>query len=209
MAGDTTHTTILMMAGYAGSGKTTLAREIQARTGIDFLSKDELKRENLAAGADPYLAGWEAHISLIEYVKRHCLCERKSLIIDCSNQLPFLLENILHALFCLESEKRFSVHLKTIFCVAPQEDRARRLARRGSVFAPYITSLPRVRRDEEILIDFAHLFAEQLEVRAQLDVILTNKLFQFETFSSEYKNLLVVNTAFHTDVFPKIMTMLA
>ena len=62
----------LLMAGFAGAGKTTLAtwlyEKLLQHKGLEWrvLDKDNLKRNHLAEGEEPELAGWNAYEDLFD-----------------------------------------------------------------------------------------------------------------------------------------------
>src|SRR3974377_1506744 len=112
---------LLLMAGFAGAGKTTLARWLKDsfdKLGLKWkmLSKDDLKLAHLKLGEEIEQAGWHAFEDLFELVKQE-LEERRSLIIDTSNEKPFIFENITRVTKQLE-QHQIQTHMKVILCVA-------------------------------------------------------------------------------------------
>ncbi len=95
------HPTLLLMAGFAGAGKTTLAAKLKEEflqcgdQSWEVLDKDLLKRKYLEEGQEVELAGWKAFEDLFNLIAQKAINNKKSVIIDTSNERPFIHENIL------------------------------------------------------------------------------------------------------------------
>jgi predicted ABC-type ATPase len=143
---------LLFMAGFAGVGKTTLARWLNARLRQEqrnewkLLNKDGFKINRLITGEEEKLAGWNAHEDLFKAIRDEVIEQGHSVIVDVSNEMPFIFETIIQMLnkhFAIGKEKRpapfdYMVYL----CITNQKVRSRRLHERGSSFFPHIKRLP-------------------------------------------------------------------
>lgn len=161
--------TLVLMAGFAGAGKTTLARWLSNQSHWEILNKDDLKLERLAQGESVAPAEWEAFveqagrqafIDLLNLIEEKVMKGQQSVIIDTSNEKPLIFEDILAILKKVEA---LNIHaqLKIILCVASKETRTVRLQERGSVFAPHVRELPSIRDDSELSERFKHLPMEK------------------------------------------------
>ncbi len=153
---------LLLMAGFAGTGKTTLANWLfdrlrELNLDWEILIKDKFKREHLELQEDVKLAGHNAYDDLFTIVEQEVLTKRKSCIIDTSNEHTFILNTIQEALKKTEHYHVQPYHIKVIFCVADKETRTKRLKARGSEFKPYNTELPLIRDDKELVELFSHI----------------------------------------------------
>lgn len=191
---DGERTQVILMAGYAGSGKSTFAHWMVKQTSISMIAKDTIKLNLLDQGAPWDMAGWEAYIELLSFIKRYALEGGQSLIVDCSNEHQFVYQDVLHAVYCLHAYNASRVSIKVVLCVTPRGVREARVNQRGSVFAPHWMDLPNVGRDEEMVQKFGHLFSEEEQLERELDEIVSSeaKMRHFLTFSRG--NTLVVNT---------------
>src|SRR5215469_190267 len=83
---------LLLMAGFAGAGKTTLADWLLPRlhepeaSKWEILKKDVLEIKHLAAGKKEELAAWDAFEELFELAEQKMLADKTSLIIDTNNE---------------------------------------------------------------------------------------------------------------------------
>lgn len=148
--------TLVLMAGFAGAGKTTLAKRLEYWLGWEVLNKDEFKRQRLAQGEEVESAGWNAFEELFCQIKEKVIQQQKSVIIDTSNENPFIFEKVQEVLETLES-RQIQAQFKVILCTATKETRTRRLLKRGSVFSPYVVELPAILDDSELPERFKHL----------------------------------------------------
>lgn len=157
--------TLVLMAGFAGAGKTTLAKRLSYWLGWEMLNKDDLKLQRLAQGTyieptdwDKFVekAGWDAFEELLDLIEEKVVQKQQSIIIDTSNEKPFIFENVLQI---LEKVERIHIHarLQVVLCVANKETRTARLHRRRSVFEPYVHELPTILDDSELSERFKHL----------------------------------------------------
>lgn len=153
--------TLVLMAGFAGAGKTTLARRLGYWLHWEVLNKDEFKRRRLAQGEEVESAGWNAFEDLFSQVEEKVIKQRQSVIIDTSNEKPFIFESVLEVLEILE-RLQIQAQLKVILCSATKETRTKRLLKRGSVFAPYVRELPTILDDSELRERFKHLPADKV-----------------------------------------------
>lgn len=159
---------LLLMAGFAGAGKTTLAKWLieqldksAASYGSEsskwkILSKDHLKLHHLRLGEEVKQAGWNAFEDLFKNLKEEVFEKRKSVIIDTSNEHPFVLDHIIQVMRQLE-QHHIRPYLRVILCVANKETRANRLRERGSEFSPFVENLPEIVDDSELEDRFGHL----------------------------------------------------
>jgi deoxyadenosine/deoxycytidine kinase len=153
---------LLLMAGFAGAGKTTLAEWLIKRLNKPepykwkILSKDQLQLNHLLLGEEVKQAGWNAFEDLFRHLKEEVLMQGKSVIIDTSNEHPFVLKNILQVMKQLE-QHHIRPYLKVILCIANKETRTRRLRERGSEFEPFVKDLPDIVDDSELEKCFKHL----------------------------------------------------
>src|SRR5258708_34586248 len=85
--------TLLLMAGLAGTGKTELASVMSAKLNWRILNRDKLKYALLEKGVEAEQAGWIAFEQLFTLIKE-ALLRGESVIIDTSNEKPFVFENI-------------------------------------------------------------------------------------------------------------------
>ncbi len=161
--------TLLLMAGFAGAGKTTLARLLHQEFGWVVINKDELKLAHLASG-DWQAMDEDAQRSFIEDAGRaafnemleltyEALLQRKSVIVDTSNEKPAIFDD-LQLLLRRVSEGAYPCQprLLIVLCMATREERTTRLQKRGSVFEPYVHELPSILDDTELPTRFQHLF---------------------------------------------------
>lgn len=153
--------TLVLMAGFAGAGKTTLAKRLSYWLHWEVLNKDEFKRQRLAQGEEVESAGWNAFEDLFSQIKEKVIKQHQSVIIDTSNEKPFIFENVLEVLKTLERHQ-IKAQLKVILLVASKETRTKRLLKRGSVFAPYVLELPTILDDAELPERFKHLPADKI-----------------------------------------------
>ncbi len=151
---------LLLMAGFAGVGKTTLAKKLNESLGWKMLSKDDLKLERLKNGEEVEQAGWNAFNDLFELIKQKVIIDGESVIIDTSNEMPFIFDNIKQVQQQME-EHCIRGHLKVLLCFADKEIRERRLFERGSMFSPHVTELPTILDDSELLTRFNHLLLKE------------------------------------------------
>ncbi len=154
---------LILMAGFAGAGKTTLAKRLSYWLQWEVLNKDVLKLERLARGEEEEPAGWNAFKDLFEHIEKKVVEQGESVIIDTSNEKPFIFETIQQVLEQLRS-MHIDAQLQVILCVATKETRTKRLNKRGSVFAPYVQKLPMILDDAELPERFKHLPADRVQI---------------------------------------------
>jgi predicted kinase len=192
--------TLLFMAGFAGAGKTTLATWLHQKLQWEMLSKDRLKIGHLAAGEEERQAGWNAYVDLFELIKQKAIKPGKSVIIDASNEKPFVFKDVKATIEELaESQNEF--HLKTILCVASKQVREKRISKRGSVFAPYVQDPPAILDDSELPERFHHLFSEDSHL---LDYLrnLSSHQTELECFTSfSGPEALIFNTNASVEIY--------
>jgi predicted kinase len=155
--------TLVLMAGFAGAGKTTLAKRLSYWLQWEVLNKDVLKLERLARGEEEEPAGWHAFEDLFRHIEKKVVGQGKSVIIDTSNERPFIFENVQQVLEQLRCMHIYA-QLQVILCVATKETRTKRLNKRGSVFAPYVQKLPMILDDAELPERFKHLPADKVQI---------------------------------------------
>jgi predicted kinase len=185
--------TLLLMAGFAGAGKTTLARWLKDQLGWRVLNKDDFKFARLAKGEDPEKAGWNAFLEMLKEIEHETMKRGESVIVDTSNEKPFIFNDVKKIQEQLEMHN-IRVHLEVVLCVATQETRTQRLYKRGSVFAPYVAELPTILDDSQWTEKFQHLLVAEPELLRQFQHIIENpvELEHFQPFSSN--NTLILNT---------------
>lgn len=161
--------TLLLMAGFAGAGKTTLARRLHQEFGWVVINKDELKLAHLASGDWQAMdaeaqrtfieeSGRTAFNELLEYTYQ-TLQQRKSVIVDTSNEKPAIFNDLQQLLTRLsEGECPLQPRLLIVLCMATKEERTARLEKRRSVFEPYVHELPTILDDTALPERFQHLF---------------------------------------------------
>jgi predicted kinase len=182
------------MAGFAGAGKTTFATTLnQKLLQWEMLNKDTFKQKRLARGEEEEQAGWYAFEDLLRLIKEKSLNEGKSAIIDTSNERPFVFQYVLQALQEIAPDQLHS-RLKIILCLASKSIRTKRIARRGSVFAPYVQSLPTILDDTELPERFHHFLADYPDLLTKIEHLATHQedLERFAAFSCG--NVLILNT---------------
>lgn len=204
---------LLFMAGFAGAGKTTFATALnQHILHWKVLDKDTLKLNRLATGEEEEEAGWNAFEDLLKMIREEAIKKGKSAIIDASNEKPFVFHDVLKVLREGEpSQMKFS--LKIILCVASKPTRTQRIHKRGSVFAPYVQSLPDILDDAELPERFYHFFDEDPEALRQLQYLASRRkeLECFSSFSSGKALILNTNVPLETypeDIWDKIKAFL-
>lgn len=191
---------LLLMAGFAGAGKTTLARLLCEQFECAMINKDDLKLERLARGNWSAMdeaartifierAGWEAFEELLR-LTREALLEKKSVIIDTSNEKPAIFDDIMELLALLrEGEYPVQPHLLIILCTATRETREQRLEQRGSVFKPYVHELPDVLDDSKLSERFSHLLQEKnllyVDTELPLQIYANHVLDLVQTYLSQ------------------------
>jgi len=153
---------LLLMAGFAGTGKTTLARWLfeklrKSNSEWEILIKDNFKRAHLAQKEDVESAGWHAFKDMFALLEREVLAKRKSCIIDTSNERTFVFDTIQTALKQPEHCHTQPYQVKVLLCIADREIRTRRLEQRGSEFKPFVQELPKVLADSSFEDCFKHL----------------------------------------------------
>lgn len=153
--------TLVLMAGFAGAGKTTLAKRLAYWLHWEVLNKDDLKLERLAQGERIESAGWNAFEDLFNLLEKKVITQRQSVIIDTSNERPFIFEKVWEVFEALEKLQSHA-QLKVILCRADKETRTKRLLERGSVFSPYVLELPIILDDSELQERFKHLPREKM-----------------------------------------------
>ena len=151
---------LVLMAGFAGVGKTTLAQRLNASLKWKMLNKDDLKLRRLANGEEVEQAGQNAFDELFELIEQEAIANGESVIIDTSNERPFIFENVTKVVEKME-ECQIQARLKVILCVANKEIRTKRLYDRGSVFAPHVQELPTILDDSEWPERFKHLSVDE------------------------------------------------
>jgi predicted kinase len=154
-----TEPTLLLMAGFAGAGKTTLAKRLNESLQWKMLSKDDLKLKHLKRDEEVEQAGWNAFNDLFELIEQKTIIDGESVIIDTSNEKPFIFANIEQVMQQMESH-HIRAHLKVLLCVADKETRTHRLHERGSMFFPYVKELPTILEDSELATCFNHLLKD-------------------------------------------------
>lgn len=164
---------LVLMAGFAGAGKTTLATWLHQKFGWTILSKDQLKRTRLARGEEVSQAAEQAFEDLFMLIEEEVIKQGRSVIVDTSNEKPFVFEGISRVLEQI-TEGRLQPHLKVVLCVANKETRTQRLYQRGSVFAPYVQDLPVIWDDTEILQLYRHLFSDDPHLFGELQRLLSD-----------------------------------
>lgn len=155
--------TLVLMAGFAGAGKTTLATWLSRQLHMRVLNKDDLKYQRLASGEDVEQAGWSAFEELFELIEEEVVIRGNSVIIDTSNEKPFIFGNILQLMEKLEN-RQIQAQLKIVLCNASKETRTARLIERGSVFEPYCHELPTILDDSELPSRFEHLPPDKVRI---------------------------------------------
>lgn len=156
--------TLVLMAGFAGAGKTTLAKRLGYWLHWKILNKDELKLAHLAKGEREEQAGWHAFEELMQQIDELVIKQRKSVIVDTSNEWPFIFKNSQRAVDQLQAMQQINARIHVVLCKANKETRTERLQKRGSVFAPYVQKLPTILEDDELTDRFKHLPADKILV---------------------------------------------
>src|SRR6185437_795618 len=82
--------TLVLMAGFAGAGKTTLATWLHKKFGWTILSKDQLKCARLAKGEEVNQAAEQAFEDLFLLIEKEVIKQGASVIVDTSNEKPFV-----------------------------------------------------------------------------------------------------------------------
>jgi hypothetical protein len=206
------------MAGFAGAGKTTLAtwlyEKLLQHKGLEWrvLDKDNLKRNHLAEGEEPELAGWNAYEDLFDLLACEVVGKGVSAIIDTSNEKPFIHENISLMLKQMERDGT-PARLKVILCLANQETRRVRVHERGSMFQPYVDELPLVLADSELWARFRHLSEDDLPLQSYLQRFSSDSEGEGPFTCLRSDHALIVNTnqpldTYAPEVWDEIMNFL-
>lgn len=166
---------LVLMAGFAGAGKTTLAGWLYKKFGWIILSKDQLKRDRLVKGEEVTQAAEQAFEDLFALIETQVIENGVSVIVDTSNEKPFVFERILKVLERMTDEHMRPL-LKVVLCVASKEERTKRLLKRGSVFSPFVKELPTIWDDSQILQLYRHLFLNDPQLLEQFQHLLNDSV---------------------------------
>lgn len=147
---------LLFMAGFAGAGKTTLAQWLYNKLDWIVVDKDALQRSFLATGVEKELAGWNAFEELFGLIEK-ALTQGKSVIVDTSNEKPFIFERAINMLQHRRDGQQASLNYMILFCLASEQTRMQRLQKRGSTLSPYYEELPSILPDSELRNRLGHL----------------------------------------------------
>lgn len=195
---------LVLMAGFAGAGKTTLATWLHQKFGWTILSKDQLKRTRLARGEEVGQAAEQAFEDLFMLIEEDVIKQGSSVIVDTSNEMPFVFNRILSVLEQI-TEERLRPHLKVVLCIANKETRTQRLYQRGSVFAPYVQDLPVIWDDSEILQLYHHLFSDDPQLFEELQRLLndSDELEHFKCLPGA--KTFIVNTCLPLEIYSQLI----
>jgi predicted kinase len=155
--------TLVFMAGFAGAGKTTLAKRLMAKLEKDeweVLHKDDFKLKRLSRGEDTEQAGWKAFEELFARTAQEVIGGGKSVIIDTCGYPAFILNDMLNIM----RKHGRQIQVKVILCIADKETRTKRIYLRGSVFAPFDEELPAIPDDSDAPAYFQHLPSDRLNL---------------------------------------------
>src|SRR5258707_4539773 len=204
------HPTLLLMAGFAGAGKTTLATKLKEEflqcgdQSWEVLDKDLLKRKHLEEGQEVELAGWKAFEDLFNLIAQKAINNKKSVIIDTSNERPFIHENILVLLEHMHRDN-IQANFNIILCVASKEKRSERLDERGSMFYPFVKNLPPTRDDSDLFGCFEHLARHDPKLRENLQHLSNNPADLKDSPYLASNQALIVNTNLSLEtIFPDV-----
>jgi tRNA uridine 5-carbamoylmethylation protein Kti12 len=139
-------TTLVLMAGLPGAGKSTLSSALGRTLNWYVIDKDKDKEVLMQQGMEEEHAGRAAYELAFETVRRLLIKQRASVILDSSSLYSFILENAQDIVRSVPN-----VQLKVILCVAGKYLRDERLRNR-----PY--QITRIRVDPATIIDYLQLF---------------------------------------------------
>ena len=176
--------TLVLMAGFAGAGKTTLSQWLQAKLNWKIINKDELKLEFLRRGVERDQAGEYAFNRLLE-LTQEALLKGEAAIVDTSNEQPFIFEKMQAMLEHVEQKPMI------LFCLADKQKRTERLEQRGSVFYPYYEreEIPDILDDSQLSTRLKHLLPDEYQ-----DMLANPALLQQAIYPLKRGNVLFINT---------------
>jgi predicted kinase len=118
--------TLVLMAGLAGSGKTTLAKALGRKLGWPVLSKDKYMTWllNMHPGMTNDDAGWDAFELVLNEAEEFLALQRFSLILDSAVRRPFIVKRAINIARSAEAD------LKIILCTSTSQIRETRLNER-------------------------------------------------------------------------------
>ena|SRR5947209_4647557 len=143
--------TLVLMAGFPGSGKTTLAAKLGRELGYPILDRDWLKVSFLKDGLDDERAGWFAYEATLAYAEHLLVKQGLSILLDCSAHRRFVINRI------REITRIGDVELKVLLCVVDSKIRSQRIKGRKEYNGLFSYHLVRMTSIEEDIQEFAHL----------------------------------------------------
>lgn len=150
---------LVLMAGLAGSGKTTLATALGRELHWPILDKDLLKAEllDMELGMPEKQIGWIAYELLLIQAQDILVRQRLSLIFDTAAHLSFILERVTSIILSAEAD------LKIILCTANSQLRSERLNERiaSNQYPSFMNSTDTVAIKND-LESFSHLPLDKL-----------------------------------------------
>ena len=158
---------LVLMAGLAGAGKTTLALALGRNLQWPVLEKDRIKaslqssfEERIFLSED--VIGYITYELLFELAHNFLVKQQLSVIIDSPAHLPFILK---HASDLIHEADAV---LRVILCLADQEVREKRIRNRNTDHIWRQISDPIT--DEDYLQRFSHLPGERLDLHTEKPV---------------------------------------
>jgi predicted kinase len=117
--------TLVLMAGLPGVGKSTLAAQLGVMLEWVVLDRDVIKTVLVDAGMDEEQAGWIAYDMFFALAHKIVMQQHHSLILDTSALHPFILER------ATAIAQSANAQLKVILCTADSTTRMKRLRERN------------------------------------------------------------------------------
>ena len=179
--------TLVLMAGFPGAGKTTLARELGYNLQWPTIDKDVLKISLLNAnrGVTPESAAWLAYDLFFTLASDLLVKQGLSIILDSAALRPFIIEKACELVYEANAEFRI------IFCQAPYDVRIDRIRKRNEQFPKYqLYTHPTMFTEQDGLECFAHLPTDRTE-RVDTTKSLSRCLQQALNYIQGYSNILI------------------
>ena len=150
--------TLVMLAGLPGTGKSTLALALTRELGWPIIDKDIINTVTLTKLTSQADAGRLAYEVAFALAEDAIMRQRLSVILDSAGRQSFILER------CADISRRADARLKVIWCGAPGQVRAARLADRMPLPSQWATDQA---TDDDQIVWYAHLPADTLRLQSE------------------------------------------